>query len=134
MYIVVCADRRFQNTGIERAAALEKDIQWFQDTYSLEPPAVTEDGPGEEYSRRGSALSSSLGQLTIPLLAHIRSYKCPLEPLISGAHILLSAEADQQGLENFTICKGSCVQPPFSAARMSCRERLENEVLCVCLL
>jgi heme oxygenase len=43
--------RRFQNTGIERAAALEQDIRWFQDTYNLEPPAVTEDGPGEEYSR-----------------------------------------------------------------------------------
>ncbi len=45
------ADARFQNTGIERSAALEKDIAWFRETYGLEPPPVTEDGPGAEYSR-----------------------------------------------------------------------------------
>lgn len=45
------ADRRFQDTGIERSAALGKDIQWFSDTYGLQPPAITEDGPGSEYSR-----------------------------------------------------------------------------------
>jgi heme oxygenase len=43
--------QRFQDTGIERSAALAKDIQWFQDTYGLEPPPITEDGPGSEYSR-----------------------------------------------------------------------------------
>lgn len=43
--------RRFQNTGIERSAALEQDIRWFKETYGLEPPATADDGPGAEYSR-----------------------------------------------------------------------------------
>ena len=41
----------FRNTGLERSAALEKDIAWFKEVYGLEPPKVTDDGPGRTYAR-----------------------------------------------------------------------------------
>ncbi|KAK9828681.1 hypothetical protein WJX72_001504 [[Myrmecia] bisecta] len=42
---------RFQNTGLERAAALAKDIAWFQSEFGLSPPELQEDGPGRTYAR-----------------------------------------------------------------------------------
>lgn len=88
MYLVLCADRRFQNTGIERAAALEQDIRWFQDTYNLEPPAVTEDGPGEEYSRRVFCSVFFLGWLLTAPLAHT-TYLSTCTPVHMAFCILL---------------------------------------------
>lgn len=40
-----------QCAGLERSAALEHDIQWFEQTYGLKAPAVTADGPGATYAR-----------------------------------------------------------------------------------
>merc|ERR1712046_3587 len=40
----------FQETGLERSAALAKDIEWMATTYGLEIPAPTETSPGVEYS------------------------------------------------------------------------------------
>ena len=48
------ADARFQDTGLERSAALAKDIDWFKQTYGLEAPEAEEDGPGQTYARQGS--------------------------------------------------------------------------------
>ena len=45
------ADAGFQNTGLERAAALAQDIAWMQQEYDLTPEPVQEDGPGLAYSR-----------------------------------------------------------------------------------
>lgn len=39
----------FQNTGLEREGALEKDIAWFKATYGMEPKALEADGPGTTY-------------------------------------------------------------------------------------
>ena len=41
---------RFQETGLERADRLSKDIAFFKDEYQLEP-SIQEDGPGRAYSR-----------------------------------------------------------------------------------
>lgn len=40
-----------ENTGLERSAALDKDIAWFKEAYGLQPPEVKEEGPGKTYSR-----------------------------------------------------------------------------------
>ena len=45
------ADTGFQNTGLERAAALAQDIAWMQQQYDLTAEPVQEDGPGMAYSR-----------------------------------------------------------------------------------
>jgi hypothetical protein len=58
-----CADVRFQNTGLERAAALEQDIAWMQQQYDLPAEPVQEDGPGMAYSRRVTLI----GQQCAPL-------------------------------------------------------------------
>lgn len=41
---------KFQNTGLERTQALRDDIQWMQQTYKLQAPAVEGDGPGKRYA------------------------------------------------------------------------------------
>ena len=41
---------RFQETGLERADRLSKDIAFFEEEYQLEP-TIQEDGPGRAYSR-----------------------------------------------------------------------------------
>ncbi|CAL8470900.1 g10442 [Coccomyxa elongata] len=41
---------RFQNTGLERSAALSEDITWMQQEYGLPPVELSEDGPGRAYS------------------------------------------------------------------------------------
>lgn len=40
----------FRNTGLERVAALDTDIAWFETEYGLKPPPVTPDGPGGAYA------------------------------------------------------------------------------------
>lgn len=45
------ADARFQSTGLERSAGLDEDIAWMQQEYSLAPAELSEDGPGQVYSR-----------------------------------------------------------------------------------
>ncbi|KAK3282234.1 Heme oxygenase 1, variant 2 [Cymbomonas tetramitiformis] len=40
----------FQNTGLERSAALEKDIAWFKETQGLEPKEIAPDSAAAEYS------------------------------------------------------------------------------------
>lgn len=42
----------FQNTGLERAQALAKDLEWFKATYGIDAPAVQEDGPGRSYAKK----------------------------------------------------------------------------------
>eukprot|EP00882_Tetradesmus_deserticola_P004021 GHRQ01004248.1.p1 GENE.GHRQ01004248.1~~GHRQ01004248.1.p1 ORF type:complete len:263 (+),score=79.28 GHRQ01004248.1:105-893(+) len=41
---------KFQNTGLERTAALREDIQWMQQAHNLPAPVVEEDGPGKLYA------------------------------------------------------------------------------------
>jgi heme oxygenase len=48
--LVMYADAKFQNTGLERTQALRDDIQWMQQTYNLPAPAVEGDGPGKRYA------------------------------------------------------------------------------------
>eukprot|EP00238_Polyblepharides_amylifera_P008170 CAMPEP_0196584734 /NCGR_PEP_ID=MMETSP1081-20130531/48288_1 /TAXON_ID=36882 /ORGANISM="Pyramimonas amylifera, Strain CCMP720" /LENGTH=205 /DNA_ID=CAMNT_0041906053 /DNA_START=378 /DNA_END=995 /DNA_ORIENTATION=- len=43
--------KAFQGTGLERSAALEKDIAWFKETYDLEPAELAEDGCGRQYAK-----------------------------------------------------------------------------------
>jgi hypothetical protein len=50
------ADKSLQNTGLERAAALEKDIQWFQDEYGMKPLPITDSSPGRVYARCAAQL------------------------------------------------------------------------------
>merc|ERR1712039_92408 len=40
----------FQNTGLERGSALEKDIAELSKEYGLEVPVPTDDGPGRTYA------------------------------------------------------------------------------------
>lgn len=53
----VCADgslpayARFRKTGLERSAALAKDIAWFESTYGLKAPELAADGPGKTYAK-----------------------------------------------------------------------------------
>lgn len=42
---------RFKNTGLERTAALEADIKWFEETYAMKAPPVNPDGPGAAYAK-----------------------------------------------------------------------------------
>lgn len=49
--LVVGADARFQNTGLERTEPLSADIAFLAATYGLSPPEPAEDGPGLTYSR-----------------------------------------------------------------------------------
>ncbi len=44
-------DAQFQNTGLERSAALAADLQWFESTYGIKAPTPQEDGPGRTYVR-----------------------------------------------------------------------------------
>jgi len=50
---------RFQNTGLERAAPLAKDIAWMAETYGLSVPEVQADGPGATYSKLLEELAES---------------------------------------------------------------------------
>ena len=40
----------FRETGLERSAALKKDIAWFRETFSLTPPPLTPADPGPTYA------------------------------------------------------------------------------------
>ena len=52
MILTLCAaDARFQNTGLERSAALAEDIAWMQQEYALPAIGPADDGPGLGYSR-----------------------------------------------------------------------------------
>ena len=53
------ADARFQNTGLERSAALSEDITWMQQEYGLSNVELSDDGPGRAYSRCHADLSSA---------------------------------------------------------------------------
>lgn len=41
---------KFQNTGLERSAALAADLAWLQQEYGLPAASVAEDGPGHTYA------------------------------------------------------------------------------------
>ena len=41
---------RFQNTGLERAGRLGKDLEFFKSEYGLEPSSSNPEGPGQSYS------------------------------------------------------------------------------------
>lgn len=47
----------FRNSGLERGAALAKDLQWFETKYNMRPPALTADGPGLTYAKLVKDLS-----------------------------------------------------------------------------
>ncbi|KAF5828604.1 heme oxygenase 1 [Dunaliella salina] len=49
----------FRNSGLERAGPLAEDIAWVSSTYGLQPPAVTEDGPGMTYARKVAELATT---------------------------------------------------------------------------
>ena len=34
------ADKQFQNTGLDRVAAIDKDLAWFQEKYGIAAPQV----------------------------------------------------------------------------------------------
>lgn len=40
----------FRHTGLERSAALERDIRWFQEQHGLQPPQLAADSPGNTYA------------------------------------------------------------------------------------
>lgn len=40
-----------QNTGLERAAGLSKDLAWMEQKYGLQPAVIKEDGPAKTYVR-----------------------------------------------------------------------------------
>ncbi len=40
----------FQHTGLERGAALARDLAWFQETFGLVPPPPSADSPGAVYA------------------------------------------------------------------------------------
>ena len=44
------ADAQLANTGLERGAALEKDIAYMQQQWGLEAPVAAEDGIGHRYA------------------------------------------------------------------------------------
>lgn len=68
----IAADARFQNTGLERSAALSEDITWMQQEYGLSPVELSEDGPGRAYSRCHSVFpeSSSSSSILSPLTSY----------------------------------------------------------------
>lgn len=41
------ADANFQNTGLERSAALASDLEYMQQQHKLPAPVIKEDGPGQ---------------------------------------------------------------------------------------
>mmetsp|Transcript_13341 Transcript_13341/g.32593 ORF Transcript_13341/g.32593 Transcript_13341/m.32593 type:complete len:273 (-) Transcript_13341:586-1404(-) len=49
----------FRGTGLERSAALAKDLAWFKATYGIEPPKPATDGPGAQYAAKIRALAKS---------------------------------------------------------------------------
>lgn len=53
-----CADANFQNTGLERSAALASDLAYMQQQHKLPPPVVKEDGPGMTYAKHLKQLAS----------------------------------------------------------------------------
>jgi len=82
----------FAATGLERSAALARDIQWFEATYGLKAPALTDDGPGRTYAKLIAGLAGSNPQARAarthahsealsPALARSRPpTSCPLAP------------------------------------------------------
>lgn len=50
---------KFQNTGLERVAALKQDIAWFKETYGMEPTPISAEGCGSEYATLLKDLSAS---------------------------------------------------------------------------
>lgn len=45
------ADAQLANTGLERGAALEKDIAYMQQQWGLQAPVAAEDGIGHRYAK-----------------------------------------------------------------------------------
>ncbi|MEW5319166.1 MAG: hypothetical protein WDW38_010334 [Sanguina aurantia] len=48
-----------KNTGLERSAALDRDLAWFESEYGMKAPAPAEDGPGRTYARRVAELAET---------------------------------------------------------------------------
>jgi hypothetical protein len=49
----------FQNTGLDRVAALDKDLAWFKQQYGVDAPALPADSPGLEYAKKLHELAKS---------------------------------------------------------------------------
>ncbi len=78
----IAADARFQNTGLERSAALSEDITWMQQEYGLSPVELSEDGPGRAYSRCHSVFPELI-QLKHTLTANLVSHPHASSPQLA---------------------------------------------------
>jgi hypothetical protein len=54
-----CTDAKFQDTGLERSAALAADLAYMQQQHKLPPPEIKEDGPGMTYAKHLKQLAAS---------------------------------------------------------------------------
>jgi hypothetical protein len=52
-------DAKFQDTGLERSAALASDLAYMQQQHKLPPPEIKEDGPGMTYAKHLKQLAAS---------------------------------------------------------------------------
>ncbi|KIZ03427.1 heme oxygenase [Monoraphidium neglectum] len=50
---------QFQGTGLERVAAIDKDLAWFQETYGISAPQLPADSPGLAYAQKLYGLAVS---------------------------------------------------------------------------
>lgn len=50
---------KFQDTGLERSAALASDLAYMQQQHKLPPPEIKEDGPGMTYAKHLKQLAAS---------------------------------------------------------------------------
>ena len=81
----VLVDARFQDTGLERSAALAKDIDWFDHTYGLKAPQVAEDGPGQTYARQATQHFESVSR---DQQSVTDGCTCPVRPLVDNTNLL----------------------------------------------
>jgi len=81
------ADKQFQNTGLERTGALEKDLVWFKSKYGIDTPQVRAlslaHGSGycgtmRNAPKRSSGLDGSLEPLPHPLTLHMHPHRTQL--------------------------------------------------------
>lgn len=50
---------QFQKTGLDRVAAIDKDLAWFKSTYGIDAPELPADSPGLAYAAKLRALAAS---------------------------------------------------------------------------
>ncbi|KAI8473643.1 MAG: heme oxygenase-like protein [Monoraphidium minutum] len=51
--------KKFQATGLDRVAAIDKDLAWFKATYGIEAPQLPADSPGLAYAEKLRGLAAS---------------------------------------------------------------------------